>query len=192
MNSYQIVCEVTNSCAIVDPGADVEKLLSKAKRTNIEMILITHGHEDHVGALAELKKRISKPVYISREDGDLFDIEYDIALFNNQQLVLGNTKIQVIHTPGHTPGMMCFAIGDNRILVGDTIFVGGPGKTWSSEDFSTTMNTMKSIVFEWPDETIFYPGHGPEGRIGLERPSFMRFLDQGWDGDCYGDITWAQ
>jgi glyoxylase-like metal-dependent hydrolase (beta-lactamase superfamily II) len=81
-------------------------------------------------------------------------------------------------------------LGDGRILVGDTIFVGGPGKTWSSDEFATTMRTMQEIVFKWPDETRFYPGHGPSGTIGAERPAFESFVARGWSSKLYGDVTW--
>jgi glyoxylase-like metal-dependent hydrolase (beta-lactamase superfamily II) len=75
--------------------------------------------------------------------------------------------------------------------VGDTLFVNGPGRTFSPDDFSTTMWTMQQIVFDWPDETEFYPGHGPSGTIGAERPAFEAFVKKGWSKDLEGDVTWA-
>jgi glyoxylase-like metal-dependent hydrolase (beta-lactamase superfamily II) len=86
--------------------------------------------------------------------------------------------------------MTCLDLGDGRILVGDTIFVGGPGKTWSGEDFATTMGTMQQIVFTWPDETQFFPGHGSSGVIGEERPVFEAFVTRGWSSKLHGDVTW--
>ena len=96
-----------------------------------------------------------------------------------------------IHAPGHTPGMTCFDLGDGRIIVGDTVFVGGPGKTWSSEEFTQQMKTMQEIIFAWSDKTEFFPGHGPNGIIGNERPAFEAFLKRGWSPDLFGDVTWT-
>ena len=86
--------------------------------------------------------------------------------------------------------MTCLDLGNSRIVVGDTIFVGGPGKTWSKKEFATTMQIMQEIVFTWPDETRFYPGHGPSGVIGQERPAFEAFVARGWSRKLYGDVTW--
>ena len=119
-----------------------------------------------------------------------FDLDFDLPLEDGQIITLGNSWLNAIHTPGHTPGMTSLDLADGRILVGDTIFVGGPGKTWSEEDFATTMRTMQQIVFAWPDETRFYPGHGPSGVIGQERPAFEAFLARGWSPDLFGDVTW--
>ncbi len=85
--------------------------------------------------------------------------------------------------------MCCFDLGDGRVLVGDTVFRGGPGKTWSAEDFTRQMQTMQEIVFAWPDETLFFPGHGECGRIGDERPLFEAFLRRGWPPGLFGDVT---
>jgi glyoxylase-like metal-dependent hydrolase (beta-lactamase superfamily II) len=79
---------------------------------------------------------------------------------------------------------------DGRAIVGDTIFQGGPGRTWSPEDFELTMKTMREIVFRWPDETECFPGHGPSFRIGDERPLFEAFVNRGYPSDLYGDVTW--
>jgi glyoxylase-like metal-dependent hydrolase (beta-lactamase superfamily II) len=107
-------------------------------------------------------------------------------------IAFGNNKIRAIYTPGHTPGSTCFDIGNGRMIVGDTIFVGGPGHTESPEDFLTTMHTMQHIVFSWPDETTFFPGHGPSGSIGTERPDFEAFAARGWPENLHGDITWKE
>ena len=191
MNTYLVVCEETNSSAIVDPGADADDILALAEGTNVVKILITHTHSDHIGALAEVKSATGAPVSIHPLDAKKARIPVDVPLLDGDQVEIGNLRLRTIHTPGHTPGQVCFALGDKRVLVGDTIFVGGPGKTNSAIDFATTMDTMREIVFTWPDETAFYPGHGPSGVIGSERPAFEAFVARGWSSKLRGDVTWV-
>ena len=191
MNTYLVVCEETNKSAIVDPGADADEILALAEGTNVVKILITHTHSDHIGALAEVKSATGAPVCVHPLDAKKARIQVDTPLQDGDQVEVGNLRLRVIHAPGHTPGQVCFALGDGRVLVGDTIFVGGPGRTNSSKDFSATMDTMREIVFTWPDETAFYPGHGPSGEIGTERPAFEAFNASGWSSKLRGDVTWV-
>jgi hydroxyacylglutathione hydrolase len=190
MNAYILIDEDSNTSAIVDPGADANKLLSLVEGTQVAAIFITHGHADHVGALDEIKAATNAPVYMNPVDAEGFQIQFDKPLLEGQLIAVGGQQLRAIHSPGHTPGLTCLDLGDGRILVGDTIFVGGPGKTWSGEDFTTTMNTMQQIVFSWPDDTRFYPGHGPSGLIGQERPVYESFVARGWSPDLHGDVTW--
>ena len=190
MNAYILIDEETNSSAIVDPGAEAEALLAQVEGTLVKAILITHGHADHIGALEEIKEASKAQVYINPDEAEEFKLDFDVPVQDEQTIPIGNIKLRAIHTPGHTPGMTCFDLGDGRILVGDTIFMGGPGKTWSNKDFATTMRTMQEIVFTWPDETQFFPGHGPSSVIGQERPAFESFVARGWSGKLYGDVTW--
>lgn len=190
MNSYILIDEDTQTSAIVDPGAEPEVLLSEIRDTQVAAILITHGHQDHTSALGEVKATTKAPIYINPGEAESFKLPMDIPLLDGQTIPIGNLGLHAIHTPGHTPGMTCLDLGDGRILVSDTIFVGGPGKTWSREDFAITMRTMQEIVFAWPDKTRFYPGHGPSGLIGVERPSFEAFVARGWTRKLYGDVTW--
>ncbi len=190
MNTYVVMDEDANNSVIIDPGGDPDKILTLTKGTKICKILITHGHFDHILVLNEIKETTQSPVYIHPADGDAFDIQYDESLEGGQEIAIGNYILKVNHTPGHTPGQCCFDLCDNRIVVGDTIFVGGPGRTASPEDFTQTMITMRDIVFKWSDDTQFFPGHGPSGLIGVERPKFEEFLAQGWSSDTFGDVTW--
>jgi len=191
MNTYVVIDEVSNKSAIVDPGGDPEKILRLAAGTQVEKILLTHGHGDHVMALDDIKGATGAPVHLHPADGLKFEVEYDVPLEGGTILEIGGLEIQVIHVPGHTPGQCCFKLDESRIIVGDTVFVGGPGHTGSPEDFTTTMDNMQDIVFKWPDTTQFFPGHGPSGTIGDEKPAFTAFLNRGWSTDTHGDITWA-
>jgi len=192
MNAYLVVCEETQASVIVDPGADADTILSLAQGTQVQAILITHGHPDHIGALAEVKAATGSPIYLHPKDAEQFELAFDRHLQDGQVIPVGTLRMRAIRTPGHTPGMTCLDLGDGRILVGDTIFVGGPGKTWSAEDFAVTMHTMQTIVFAWPDLTRFYPGHGPSGTIGEERPAFEAFIRRGWQPSLFGDVTWTE
>jgi glyoxylase-like metal-dependent hydrolase (beta-lactamase superfamily II) len=190
MNTYVVVDPRTKTSVIIDPGGDPEKIIQLTSGTRVSTILITHGHSDHVLALDEVKSETKAPVYIHPADAESFNLPYDFALINNEVLSVGSSQMKIIHTPGHTPGQCCFDLGDKRIVVGDTIFVGGPGRTGTPEDFNQTMQTMKNIVFSWDDKTHFFPGHGPSGTIGTERPGFEKFLAEGWTDTTCGDITW--
>jgi glyoxylase-like metal-dependent hydrolase (beta-lactamase superfamily II) len=190
MNTYLVICEDTGNSAIIDPGADAEAILALAQGTEVVKILITHTHSDHIGALAQVKSATNAPVYVHPLDAEGANLDYDVPVQDGDEIEVGNVSLRAIHTPGHTPGQVCFDIGDGRILVGDTVFVGGPGHTSSHKDFKTTMRTMQEIVFQWPDETEFYPGHGPSGVIGEERPAFESFLARGWSSKLHGDVTW--
>jgi len=190
MNTYLVVCEDTNSSAIVDPGADAEDILAMAAGTNVVKILITHTHSDHIGALAEVKSATNAPIYVHPLDATQARIDYDVPIQDGDEIEVGDLRLRAIHTPGHTPGQVCLMLDNDRTLVGDTIFVGGPGRTSSHKDFKTTMKTMQEIVFTWPDETKFYPGHGPSGVIGAERPAFEAFVARGWSSKLRGDVTW--
>ena len=190
MNTYAVICEETQISAIIDPGADADEILAMVEGTKVDKILLTHGHPDHVGALEEVKKATSAPVFLHPADGEKFEIGYDVSLQELESIDIGKQQIRLYHTPGHTPGQTCFDIGDNRILVGDTLFVNGPGHTETPEDFSTTIETIQKVIFGWPDETEFFPGHGPSGTIGEERPRFRAFVSRGWSADLYGDVTW--
>ncbi len=190
MNMYILVDTETQSSAIVDPGADPDKIMAAVRGTRTEKILLTHGHPDHVGALAEITKRTGAPVYLHPAEHEKFQIPFDEPLADGAEIAVGGHTIRAIHTPGHTPGMISFDIGDHRMLVGDTLFVNGPGRTWSHQDFLTTIETMRNIVFRWPDETRFYAGHGESGTIGKERKRFEAFLARGWPEGLQGDVEW--
>lgn len=190
MSTYVVICEETQTSAIIDPGAEPETILSLVEGTTVDKILLTHGHGDHIMALEDIKEITHAPVYLHPKDAAHFELKYDLPLQDGEVIPVGNLNLTVIHAPGHTPGQCCFDLGDGRIVVGDTVFVGGPGRTWSPEDFATTMETMKEIVFRWPDETKFFPGHGPSGKIGEERTAFEAFVTRGWSDDLEGDVAW--
>ena len=191
MNSYILVSEKANTSAIIDPGADPAEILKRTGGTRVSDILITHGHEDHVGALEDIRKATSAMVHLHPADAARFQLKYDLPLVDGKEIFIGGSRLRVWHAPGHTPGMCCFDLEDGRVLVGDTVFRGGPGKTWSSEDFSRQMQTMQETVFAWPDETLFFPGHGEYGRIGDERPFYEAFIERGWPPALFGDVTWS-
>jgi hydroxyacylglutathione hydrolase len=190
MNTYCMIDNHTATSVVIDPGGDPDRILEMTGETKIEKILVTHGHHDHVLALEELKSATQASVYLHPLDAAKFSIEFEHPLEDGQIIPFGKFTLKVIHVPGHTPGQCCFDLGDGRVIVGDTIFVGGPGKTNSPEDFLTTILSMQEIVFQWPDNTLFYPGHGPSGQIGIERPAFEAFLETGWPDGLHGDVTW--
>ena len=191
MNTYILVCPATRQSVLIDPGAEPETLLAMVADTQPIGMLLTHSHPDHLGALNELRSSLMVPVMAHA--GPHFEnvsLDLDRTLDDGDQVRVGEHAIYVYHTPGHIPDMLCFALEDDqRIVVGDTIFEGGPGKTWSAEGFQTTLKTLREVVLAWPDETVCYPGHGPHFRLGDRRADIEAFLNKD-HGNFFGDATW--
>lgn len=191
MNTYALACPVTNESVLVDPGADPETLAEMLSDTTPIAILLTHTHPDHIGALDEMRARLGVPV--AAFDGPHLNdmpLDVDIPLHDGDSFTVGRYRLLVHHAPGHIADQVCFAIqNDARCLVGDTLFDGGPGKTWSAEGFRQTLDTLRRVVLPWPDRTLCYPGHGPSFRLGDRRAQIEAFLARDY-GDFFGDAAW--
>lgn len=190
MNTYSLICPTTRDSVLFDPGADPDILESMVADSKPVAILLTHSHPDHVGALAEMRKRLGVPLLAHANVAER-GIQSEQVLSDGDHVQVGNHRLRVYYASGHSNDQICFAIEDDpRIIVGDTIFAGGPGKTWSVEGFQTTLNTLRTVVLQWPDESICYPGHGPSFRLGDIRAGVQAFVDKD-HGSFYGDAEWT-
>ncbi|HEX6289456.1 MAG TPA: MBL fold metallo-hydrolase [Herpetosiphonaceae bacterium] len=196
VGSYQANCyllEIPESqrCIVVDPGAEPDKILDQIGRREVAAILLTHGHHDHIGAVEAVRRATGARAAIHPADAELLGaLKADESLADGATLSFDGHTLRVFHTPGHTAGQVCFMLDDGRAIVGDTIFEGGPGKTWSAEGFRTTLHTLSSVVLAWPDDTVCYPGHGTPYRLGDIRPQVEAFLARQHPARFHGDATW--
>ncbi|MDX1688240.1 MAG: MBL fold metallo-hydrolase [Candidatus Promineifilaceae bacterium] len=191
MNTYALVCPSTRKSVLIDPGAEPETLAEMLGESRPVAILLTHTHPDHVGALEEMRLRLDVPL-LAHPGPHHGGMELDATrhVEAGDTVEVGEHALHVYHAPGHCPDQICFATEDHQqIVVGDTLFEGGPGKTWSPEQFEQTLRTLRDVVLQWPDHAICYPGHGPHFRLGDKREAIEAFVAKD-HGDFYGDATW--
>ena len=189
-NCSLLVCEQTRRGAIVDPGGDIERILSAVERIDItlEKILITHGHLDHCGGTASLVQRLELPVE-GPHIADQFWIDQlpqagsrygfpPLAVFTPDRWLQGGDRVQVgeielevRHCPGHTPGHVIFFHQQSRLAwVGDVLFHGSIGRTdFPRGDHDTLIRSITTQLWPLGDDVAFVPGHGPMSTFGEER-----------------------
>jgi hydroxyacylglutathione hydrolase len=186
-NSYLLICQKTGASAIVDAPGEAEKVLKRLEGTHPKYILMTHNHMDHVDALAALKSALNVP--LAAHEDDALPIKPEQFLNDGDTISFGEIQLKVLHTPGHTPGSLCF-LTDSYLISGDTIFPGGPGKTWSPNDFKRIVESLTNKIFTLPDETQVYPGHGDAAVLKKEKQEFEAFSSKLHDPDLCGDVVW--
>jgi len=182
--SYLIGCENTRQALVIDPGSDVDQIVSIARKENLEIVTIvnTHGHGDHTAGNAALKERTGARVVIHELDGDRYPA-VDVLLSDGETLQLGDLTVDVIHTPGHTPGGICLHARGN-LFTGDTLFVGDSGRTDLAGGDRPSMGKSICRLMELPDDTVVWPGHDygptPSSTLGWEKRNNVNAIEYGY------------
>jgi glyoxylase-like metal-dependent hydrolase (beta-lactamase superfamily II) len=189
-NSYILTCTQTKDSVVVDAPGDAEKILGQLQPTNPKYILMTHNHMDHTGALRELKSDLTVPIAAHAADADRLPVRPDMLLDDGDGITFGKIHLTVLHTPGHTPGSLCFHT-DGYLVSGDTLFPDGPGKTGSPEAFRQIVASLQHKIFVLPDHTQVFPGHGDHTILKKEKPAFEAFCARPHDPGLCGDVLWS-
>ena len=197
-NVYIVADPEAKECIIIDPGAEAERVLNEVQKDGlaVKLIVNTHGHVDHVGAVAAIRQATGASYACNSSDKDVLEEltsqskhmlpEYldpptpDIDLRGGEFIDVGRFKFLVLWTPGHSPGGLCF-YGHGAVFTGDTLFLGSIGRFDSpGGNGRTLIDSIFGKLLVLPDETVVYPGHGPATTIGEERRS-NPFLQPGAD-----------
>jgi|SRR5690242_7457200 len=166
VNCYIVSDAATKEAVVIDPGLPAEKITDQAAGLKVKHILATHGHPGHVGGKDDVKALTGGETGIHPQDAKQFLRSADRYLLDGDELEFGEFKIVVMHTPGHTPGSVCYVVA-NHAFVGDTILAGGIGRQMPETDLRRQMVSIGTKLLRLPPATALYPGHGPA--TSLER-----------------------
>lgn len=189
-NVYLVFDEKTREAAIIDAGGGTQYVMREVRRLDLrpKLMLLTHGHFDHTFELADMRNSLGVRSYIHKRDLEIFDVlwesgisllkmkisppKIDVGFEGEPHFELGSMRIKVLHTPGHTPGSVCYYIPGQEVLFsGDTLFKGSIGRTdLPGGDHISMIDSLKKLM-SLDDRVVIYPGHGLRTTIGRERRS---------------------
>jgi len=188
-NAYILLCQETRESVVVDTPAEADKIVAMLKDTTPKYILLTHSHMDHIGALDQLRSELKIPLAAHAADSGILSPPPEVMLEDGDTVDFGKIQVAIWHTPGHTPGSLCFRTG-NYLLSGDTLFPGGPGKTRTPADFAQIVKSITEKIFTLDDSTQVYPGHGEPTILQKEKDEFRIFSSRPHRPGLCGDVLW--
>ena len=192
-NGFIAGCERTREAVLIDPGDEVDQLLAAGFEAGVDIqrILLTHAHVDHVTGVAAAKEALQVPVHLHKDDlflyeqvvehGRMFGLKVRPqppidSFYDGSTFAFGDYVVKVHHTPGHCPGGVCLEVGRSgqpgppHLFVGDTLFAGSIGRTdLPGGNYEVLMRSITGVLFPLGDDAIVHPGHGPDTTIGRER-----------------------
>lgn len=196
-NCYILGDTHTQQALVIDPGAEFERIWDKMVKLNlnVENIVLTHAHGDHIGAVRELVEKTKAELLLHPDDypllinpkqnlSDIYGLPISVKtatrfLKENDQVICGDIALRVIHTPGHTPGGICL-LGEKILFSGDTLFHGSIGRTdFNYSSLERLLEALENKILILEDDIKIYPGHGPASSLGWER-EYNPFLREGF------------
>jgi hydroxyacylglutathione hydrolase len=186
-NCYLCICPRTREAALIDPGAEPEAILEMVRQASatVRYLLLTHGHLDHIGAVDAIHEHYPVPLAIHEADIPYLTADQSIPgliaftpvrtppaliLQDGAEMSFGDIRLRVLHTPGHTPGGICFIAGQSAVFTGDTLFYRGIGRTdLPGGNTAQLLASIRERLYTLPPQMRVYPGHGPTTTIGDEQ-----------------------
>jgi hydroxyacylglutathione hydrolase len=196
VNTYIVFCNETKQGAVIDPGGNADKIISllRSEKIMLTHILLTHGHFDHIGGVANLKQNTQSAVCIHSLDKEMLtnptknlsllmgagciQPKPDVLLHDGDMFQIGNLEVHVLHTPGHSPGSVTYKIGE-ILFAGDSIFRSSIGRTdFQGGSYEQLMQSIKARILTQSRNSRIYPGHGEGTTVGheLENNPFLRVV----------------
>ena len=199
-NGFVLGCERTHEAVIIDPGDEVDELIGVVRDFDVDVqhILLTHAHIDHITGVSAAKDAYDAPVYLHKDDLFLYEgavrqgamLGFNVrqpppvdVFYDRSPIFFGDYEVRVHHTPGHCPGGVCLQVGrkgthGTDLFVGDTLFAGSIGRSdLPGGDHNVLMRSITSVLFPLGDDAIVHPGHGEDTTIGRERTTNPFVLD---------------
>ncbi|WP_300401842.1 MBL fold metallo-hydrolase [Nocardioides sp.] len=162
-------------CLVIDAPHDVDAIMDVVAGRQVKAIVLTHAHDDHSRMAPALRDRVTAPIMLHPDDKPLWELTHtdtlwDVDLSDGQSIKIGGAAVKVLHTPGHAPGAVCLYVHDlDCVFTGDTLFQGGPGATGRSySDADVIVDSIRSVLFRLPEETVVHTGHGDDTTIAAE------------------------
>jgi glyoxylase-like metal-dependent hydrolase (beta-lactamase superfamily II) len=168
-NCYVVACADSKEAVVIDPGGDAPKILSQLDGLTVKWIVVTHAHPGHTGAKDEVKAATQATTAMHLADATTYLKSAERYLLSTDTLPFGNFALEVLITPGHTPGGLSYKVG-NHVFTGDTLLAGKIGRVdLPGSSPQQMLLSLHGQLLTLPDNTVVYPGHGPNTTIGAER-----------------------